>query len=629
MATAVGRWNQADPMTGGEALIWNALRSSPWLQDEAWTLLDQPHINDVKPDFILTHPLRGGIMIEVKDWALHDRNRYRDGCVLGNDGRWHNVNPAGQLRRQQNALTSIGYLIPGEMAQQLFDEGDQELYRVFSPVLYFHGSARADVLRFLNGTDQAENGMTVIPLEDDRQFKCYVWTDEDAENLRTGNDPRNYRIPMAIRWRGVQWQCRWVEAHGQPAQQYITRMTQVLSGSDFEHLASSPAPLTQEQQACTAHKAGAVTFIAGMTGSGKTLVLAQRAADACRAGRSVLIVTKQITQLHSLHDAVRRQYHSTTPRENLQYNHLVREDNYHNLLRGLCRLSQETDTDAHSFEETSAQVNAYTSRQLAWLRSNPDFPQYRSIDDVYVDSAEALRSEDLLFLRDSLWSGRGEFVVTFDATHRMLTQGLDNGKWLVNQAEFDRLDFTRRLFLQTAVSMPARLYAHLERLRALPDSTDFTPQFTPRAQLPDIPGHIRWVRTERNGWQQHAAEQILQYAQENALHPEDLLIITSGYQSAQELGKRLRALGLPLRICGEQKAEKNSFWNGRGQAHISAAHNLAGWHASHVILVIGDTDLTPQILYDNLYRSMTRVVCGRSDAQCPGFSFIVIDLTGE
>ena len=32
MAAAIGRWNQADPMTGGEALVWNALRSSPWIQ---------------------------------------------------------------------------------------------------------------------------------------------------------------------------------------------------------------------------------------------------------------------------------------------------------------------------------------------------------------------------------------------------------------------------------------------------------------------------------------------------------------------------------------------------------------------------------------------------------------------
>jgi Nuclease-related domain len=49
----------------GEAHLLDCLRKAPLL---GWSIFVQPHLNGERPDFVLTHPERGIVVIEVKDY---------------------------------------------------------------------------------------------------------------------------------------------------------------------------------------------------------------------------------------------------------------------------------------------------------------------------------------------------------------------------------------------------------------------------------------------------------------------------------------------------------------------------------------------------------------------------------
>lgn len=64
----IENFNPSDPRTEGEKYLMDNFSTSP--RFNGWTIFEQPHINSMKPDFILLHPHKGIIIIEVKDWNL-------------------------------------------------------------------------------------------------------------------------------------------------------------------------------------------------------------------------------------------------------------------------------------------------------------------------------------------------------------------------------------------------------------------------------------------------------------------------------------------------------------------------------------------------------------------------------
>ena len=67
------------PLTAGELKVLELLDRK---LDEEWEIYIQPHLNGMRPDFVVLHPLRGIGVVEVKDWdldAMSYCNRLIDG----------------------------------------------------------------------------------------------------------------------------------------------------------------------------------------------------------------------------------------------------------------------------------------------------------------------------------------------------------------------------------------------------------------------------------------------------------------------------------------------------------------------------------------------------------------------
>ncbi len=56
-----------DPLTDGEKMVFEFFDTH---LDEAWEIYIQPHMNGLRPDFVLLNPNVGIAVFEVKDWSM-------------------------------------------------------------------------------------------------------------------------------------------------------------------------------------------------------------------------------------------------------------------------------------------------------------------------------------------------------------------------------------------------------------------------------------------------------------------------------------------------------------------------------------------------------------------------------
>src|SRR5690625_1352510 len=93
--TFVGALNRKNSITEGEKYLKEKLVSSPVFS--GWTVYEQPRINSMQPDFILTHSQKGILIIEVKDWSLEAPEYLKNGQVRGANDNYITDHPINQV----------------------------------------------------------------------------------------------------------------------------------------------------------------------------------------------------------------------------------------------------------------------------------------------------------------------------------------------------------------------------------------------------------------------------------------------------------------------------------------------------------------------------------------------------
>ena len=93
------------PLTAGEKLTLDSfLRCLP----EKWEIYMQPHLNGMKPDFVLLNPEAGIAVYEVKDWNLHALPFKWEEDGVG-EFRLLRQNKNGKWYREEDPLKKIFY----------------------------------------------------------------------------------------------------------------------------------------------------------------------------------------------------------------------------------------------------------------------------------------------------------------------------------------------------------------------------------------------------------------------------------------------------------------------------------------------------------------------------------------
>lgn len=248
-----------------------------------WEIYIQPHLNGLRPDFVLLHPRRGIAVYEVKDWNLHsldyfvDEERGAPRLMGYRDGK------AFSLARQDPvaAIDTYKREIHGLYVPSL---STKDGFGAIVAGVIFTSATTKDAKDLLNPLRQAKRhtefqnlypviGAELLERHDDAALRTLL------SSARRNDDRMNDRVATDLR--------HWL----------------VEPAFSRDQRAPLAKLLTPKQRSLCLNKEG-VRFrrVKGPAGSGKSLVLAGRAAELAKQGRRVLIVTFNITLINYLLD---------------------------------------------------------------------------------------------------------------------------------------------------------------------------------------------------------------------------------------------------------------------------------------------------------------------------------------
>ena len=248
-----------------------------------WEIYIQPHLNGLRPDFVLLHPRCGIAVYEVKDWNLHGLDYFVD----------HDRGGPRLMGHRDGKAFSLGARDP----VATIDRYKREIHGLYVPSLSGtggFGSIIAGVIFTSATTRDAED--LLHPLRKAKGHTAYpklypvigveLLGRQDDEALRTllssarrNDDRMSDRVATDLR--------HWLVEPAFSRDQRVP-LAQLLTA--------------KQRSLCVNKERVRFRRVKGPAGSGKSLVLAGRAAELAKQGRRVLVVTFNITLINYLLD---------------------------------------------------------------------------------------------------------------------------------------------------------------------------------------------------------------------------------------------------------------------------------------------------------------------------------------
>lgn len=562
------------PLTSGETRVFELFNKH--LPDE-WEIYIQPHLNGLRPDFVLLNPKVGIGVFEVKDWDLNAMTYRNEGSVLraSHEGQTFDVwpNPVQQLRRykeeihqlycprleQKNgfAVITAGLIFPfaardsvvALMAPHQTQE-ERERYPRYSPI---------------SGREAISGGWLekVFP-ESSRQSSIYM-TPDHADDLRG-------------------W----------------------LVEPDFSSDQRKPLEMDARQRSLADTRTeGGHRRIKGPAGSGKSVVLAARAAKLAAEGKSVLIATYNITLWHYLRDLVARA--SNKP----GWSNGITTLNFHEWCRRTCHEAgnEWSKRYADLFKDVPEKPENPLLRK-EWARRwqpvvdrilNIDVPDLASraagepsvtrYDAILVDEGQDYRLPWWNALRRAV-KDDGECVLVADATQDVYGTA---GAWTDNAMRgagfsggWTQLETSYRL-PNDAMDM-ARTFAQ----EFLPQDTIDLPK-PEQGSLALHPCTLRWVQRdpETTATDSCVTEilSMLKRSGRDGLANADLCLLTDDQRVGAEVVRLLREKNIRIVTTFddrgvESKRNKMGFWMGDARVKATTLHSFKGWESRLLVVHI-------------------------------------------
>ncbi|WP_374379746.1 nuclease-related domain-containing DEAD/DEAH box helicase [Pseudomonas fluvialis] len=573
------------PLTAGERLIFNLFNEK--LAPE-WEIYIQPHLNGLRPDFVLLNPNVGIAVFEVKDWNL-DAMRYwteeRSGKapkLCASDGiksfSIQSQNPIEKVFRYKQEIHNL-YCprLDGKAGFATITAGvifpfarQDQIDSLLKPCLIHR-----DMLRWSNnynpisGAEAVAEGRIDLVFPESRRSSSRFMTEDQA------NDMRNWLVEP-----------------------------------DYAATQRKPIELDIAQRGyVTSRTQSGYRRIKGPAGSGKSLILAARAAQLLGEGKEVLVVTFNITLLHYLMDvAVRWPNAHGRTRQGITWL------NFHSWCKRVCEESDCENEYRDLWKGGEGRESHVLSVQLpALVASCIDKDEEEVIeryDAVLVDEGQDFLPAWWNVLRKVCRTG-GEMLLVADATQdiygtarswtdeAMTGAGFPGGRW----AE-----------LQTCYRLPptamelARNFAD----QYLPSDTVDLPN-GPQGELDLYPCQLRWVQVFDGDDVQVCAEEILKMApkaKNDILAITDITFLTGTQMMGAAVVNTLESKGVNTVHTyspdkKESRRKKMGFYMGDARVKATTLHSFKGWESRAIVLFVGEkTDNQACAL---IYAGLTRL----------------------
>ena len=549
--------------------------------DPAWEIYIQPHLNGLRPDFVLLHPDIGIAVYEVKDWnldAMHYFVRKREGkrpeLWARKDGQefsHQSDNPVTKVEQYQDAIYNLycprlqrkkGFgAITAGVIFPFADRG--RLQALFAPFLKNEeNEAAARYLTLSGARDVADRNIGHV-FPDASRTHSILMRPELADDLRG-------------------W----------------------LVEPDVAATQRQPLELDAVQrQLAQSRTTTGYRRIKGPAGSGKSLVLAARAARLADEGKSVLVATFNITLWHYLRDLIVRALEQPGSHRNIIF------CNFHSWCKSVCDDVgwRERYDDLWKGNSVKTVIETGLPNLVAMAAGREGAPEY---DAILVDEGQDYRPLWWNTLRRFL-NADGEMLMVADATQdiygtaRSWTDEAMTGAGF--RGSWGQLEISYRL---PPAAVPAmREFAE----RFMPDDRIELPAPQQQAALDLSPCRLRWVQCSPSQVAEacaHEVQRMMHFTGKSALANADITFLTADVASGAAVVEQLARQGIKCVATydadeKERRRQKVGFFMGDARIKATTLHSFKGWEASLLVVHVGQAKGKESLAL--IYTGLTRL----------------------
>ncbi|TVL55350.1 DNA helicase [Shewanella algae] len=572
------------PLTKGERMVFEFFDTH---LPEHWDIYMQPHLNGLRPDIVLLSPKIGIAVFEIKDWDLSAMEYWVDiqpnktpklmGRKDGKSFSLHSKNPIEQVHRYKQEIFELycprleskrgfGAITAGVIFPFADDE---QLLRLFAPCLKHREVDKYPMLYPVIGRNTLQGGNMKAVFPKGESFYSPVMNDDMYKDLRN-------------------W----------------------LVEPDFAQTQRRPLELDKDQRALVSSRTeSGYRRIKGAAGSGKSLVLAARAAELISQGKQILVVTFNITLLHYLMDvAVRWPGGKGKTRSSITWL------NFHAWCKRVCADAGADEEYRQLFHLGNNEADKHVIDDLVpalvekIIRHDSDGDVAR-YDAILVDEGQDFLPHWWSVLRLVLNPG-GEMLLVADSTQdvygtasRWTDEAMTNAGF---RGPWSELSISYRL--------PQRI---LELVQ------DFAQQFLP-PELVNLPkgqqlgldldqSYLKWMQIDEHQTVENCCTALLDLLKHDTAQPlaiADLTLLCSHKATGQLVVNALAQKGIRVihtydndeRECRRQKV---GFYMGDARVKATTLHSFKGWESRAIVICISGKLTTTDLAL--LYTGLTRL----------------------
>ncbi|MBE9202875.1 UvrD-helicase domain-containing protein [Synechocystis salina LEGE 06099] len=580
--------NLRTPLTIGEKRVFEFFNEN--LSDD-WEIYIQPHLNGLRPDFVLLNPNVGIAVFEVKDWDLQAMDYWVKNPSSSTPELWATSKDGKSFRIKDNPVdksilykNSIANLYCPEINNNCQDKNSAYLSLITAGVIVttvetkileklfdpFYSAknlgSRARPYYPLAGNDalKSKNLKTIFPTAEIRQKSKYM-DPKIAESLK----------------------CWLVEP-------------------DYSAIQRQPLELNKKQQQLVMSRTkSGYRRIRGGAGSGKSLVLAARAAQLSIEHKQVLVVSFNITLWHYLRDlAVRYQLPGKTINKYITWLH------FHEWCKQVVCNEAGLSNEYNSLFKSNQCISEILDIQIVQLvnkaidNAEQEITKY---DAILVDEGQDYNPIWWNVLRRVL-KPNGEMLLAADETQDLYERARAWTQDAMNNAGFSGV----WVQLDICYRMPPTLVKYMKNFAKL-----YLPHL--KINLPDsdvneldlYPANFKWIQVEStNCLAEESVDAILNMpilvAPQILAYPDIVLLVPThqlGLSCVQLLERnKINVMHVFNKNQQEQKSKKMAFFMGDARIKACTIHSFKGWEARHIVIAITEnTDLEAS------YVAMTRL----------------------
>lgn len=525
---------------------------------KSWKIFVQPYLNGSRPDIVVLNPKVGVMVYEVNDYKLSTYNWKNKNKSLENADK---VKINSHIHQVNHYKEMMIQLIPN-MAENI--DANKSLYGIIRTGIYLHKISGNDA-RILFGNVE---------------FPTIIGVDDLIEDNIAAIVPRaNYE-------------------KGYIKQEWADELEFWLNPPFHSKEQTESLELTKDQKNYAKPKPGH-RRLRGVAGSGKTLVIAHKAAQLASEGEKVLVITFNLTLWHYIRDMIARSPYDFEW-ANITFKH------FHGFCNDILNELNVPKPHENYLENIVSTVeNAISDKNI---------DQYK-FDAILIDEGQDYEWGwyNLLsqFLRE-----RNELFFVCDKKQNIYDRELS---WIDNMGDFKGKVQFKGVWpeLNTVYRIPKKIGDIANKFSeefGLEQSIEVSEEYQ-QITLYERPPLFEWDNIENN-WLSHVmdAYETIKYQQMNLGegHASDIVILLPtkrmGMAAVEEFKKRNIEVNHVFEHDEQVKyhRHKKAFWLGDSRLKISTIHSFKGWEALHVIMLIPKKWRQNENLDSVVYTAMTR-----------------------